>query len=130
MKEIKAIDPVYIDEFDIYVNPYLTYDQIQQIVNAVIKFDTWAEREQNIDLLVLYHATDIGKEKIEELGHDVLLQSGLISAVNKQVMNLYSIHEAIEYTESTVRALAQIVKMLPEKMKDIEKVIQRGANKK
>ena len=130
MKEIKPIDPIYIDEFDIYVNSYLTYDQIQQIVNAVIKFDTWAEREQNIDLLVLYHATDIDKEKIEELGHDVLLQSGLISAVNRQVMNLYSIHEAIEYTESTARALAQIVKMLPEKMKDIEKVIQRGANKK
>lgn len=130
MKEIKAIDPIYIDEFDIKVSSYLTYSQIQQIANAVIKFDTWAERKQNIDLLVLYHATDIGRDKIEELGHDVLLQSGVIDAVNSKIMNTYDIYKAIEYTESTSRALSQIIKMMSEKMKETKKVRNSGTSKK
>lgn len=130
MKEIKAIDPIYIDEFDIKVSSYLTYSQIQQIANAVIKFDTWAERKQNIDLLVLYHATDVGRDKIEELGHDVLLQSGVIDAVNSKIMNTYDIYKAIEYTESTSRALSQIIKMMSEKMKETKKVRNSGTSKK
>lgn len=131
MKEIKVITPVYLDEFDVYVNPYLTYGQIQQIVNAVIKFDKWAEREQNIDLLVLYHATDIGKEKIEELGHDVLLQSGLIDAVYEQIVNIDDINKALVYTESLQRALTLIAKELPKTMEPImEKVKSRGISSK
>ena len=64
---------------DFAVNRYLTYAQIQQIVNAVEKAaqtdDGWATRETNIDMLVLYHATNLGKEKLEEIGHETLLQS-------------------------------------------------------
>lgn len=130
MKEIEIITPVYLEEFDINVNSYLTYYQIQQIVNAVIKFDKWAERKQNIDLLVLYYTTDIGKDKIEEFGHDVLLQSGLIDEVKTQIKNVGQIYEAIEYTESTQRALSQILKQLPELSKKLEKVGKIGASKK
>ena len=130
MKEIKALAPVYIEKFDIHVNPYLTYDQIQQIISAVIKMENWSERQQNIDIGVLYHTTDLTKEQIEEIGHDKLLQSGLIDAVLMRVSNVNKIYEGVEYTESTPRALAQIIKILPEKMKEIEEVIKRGSNKK
>ena len=130
MKEIKGINPIYIDEFDIAVNPYLTYSQIQQIVNAVIKFDKWAERQQNIDLLVLYHATDIDKESIEEVGHDKLLQSGLIDAVFGQIINIDKIYKGIEYTESTSRALNQIAKILPHKLQEIEKEVGKNVKSK
>ena len=130
MKEIKKLDPIYLEKFGIEVNPYLTYAQIQQIVNGVIKFDTWAERQQNIELLVLYHATDIGKEIIEEIGHETLLQSGLIDAVFMRVVNTDKIYKAIEYTESVGRALSQIVKILPEKIKEIEKAVESGKGKK
>ena len=130
MKEIKKLEPIYLEKFGIEVNPYLTYAQIQQIVNGVIKFDTWAERQQNIELLVLYHATDIGKEIIEEIGHETLLQSGLIDAVFMRVVNTDKIYKAIEYTESVGRALSQIVKILPEKIKEIEKAVESGKGKK
>lgn len=130
MKEIKKLEPIYLEKFGIEVNPYLTYAQIQQIVNGVIKFDTWAERQQNIELLVLYHTTDMGKEAIEEIGHDVLLQSGLIDAVFMRVVNTDKIYKAIEYTESVGRALSQIVKILPEKIKEIEKAVESGKSKK
>ena len=125
MKEIKAMDKVYLEEFDVYVNPYLTYAQIQAIVNGVKSLDSWAEREQNIDMCVLAFATDIPTEKLEEVGHDVLLQSGLINAVCGEIKNLFSVYEAIEYTESTKRALAQIIKALPKYQEQLDAVVKK-----
>ena len=128
MKEIKAMDKVYLEEFDVYVNPYLTYAQIQAIVNGVKGLDSWAEREQNIDMCVLAFATDIPTEKLEELGHDALLQSGLINAVCGEIKNLFSVYEAIEYTESTKRALAQIIKALPKYQEQLDAVVKKYGN--
>lgn len=125
MKEIKAMDKVYLEEYDVYVNPYLTYAQIQAIVNGVKGLDSWAEREQNIDMCVLAFATDIPTEKLEEVGHDVLLQSGLINAVCGEIKNLFSVYEAIEYTESTKRALAQIIKALPKYQEQLDAVVKK-----
>ena len=125
MKEIKAMDKVYIEEFDVYVNPYLTYAQIQAIVNGVKSLDSWAERKQNIDMCVLAFATDIPTEKLEEVGHDALLQSGLINAVCGEIKNLFSVYEAIEYTESTKRALAQIIKALPKYQEQFDAVVKK-----
>ena len=125
MKEIKAMDKVYLEEFDVYVNPYLTYAQIQAIVNGVKSLDSWAEREQNIDMCVLAFATDIPTEKLEDVGHDALLQSGLINAVCGEIKNLFSVYEAIEYTESTKRALAQIIKALPKYQEQLDAVVKK-----
>lgn len=130
MKEIKNYTPIYLEKYDIHVNRYLTYAQIQQIVNAVIKFDTWAERQQNIDMLILYHATDIGAEKLEKIGIDNLLCSGVVINVKDCIQNYYDILDAIEYTESTQRALAQIVHKLPEYSKQIEDMIKNGSKNK
>ena len=125
MKDIKAMDKVYLEEFDVHVNPYLTYAQIQAIVNGVKGLDSWAEREQNIDMCVLAFATDIPTEKLEELGHDALLQSGLINAVCGEIKNLFSVYEAIEYTASTKRALAQIIKALPKYQEQLDAVVKK-----
>ena len=125
MREIKAMDKVYLEEYDVYVNPYLTYAKIQAIVNGVKSLDSWAEREQNIDMCVLAFATDIPTDKLEEVGHDALLQSGLINAVCGEIKNLFSVYEAIEYTESTKRALAQIIKALPKYQEQLDAVVKK-----
>ena len=119
MKEIKGNQTVYLEDYDITVNKYLTYAQIQQIANAVVAAsvndsdDTWANRETNIDMLMLYHATDIGKEKLEEIGHDTLLTSGLIEAVRYRIENLYNVDDAIDYIENNQRAINKMLKSLP-----------------
>ena len=124
MKEIKGNQTVYLEDYDITVNKYLTYAQIQQIANAVVAAsandadDTWANRETNIDMLVLYHATDIGKEKLEEIGHDDLLTSGLIQAVREQIKNYYEIFEAIDYIENNQRAINKLLKSLPKVLEE------------
>ena len=124
MKEIKGNQTVYLEDYDITVNKYLTYAQIQQIANAVVAAsandadDTWANRETNIDMLMLYHATDIGKEKLEEIGHDVLLTSGLIEAVRYSIENLYEINDAIDYIENNQRAIGKLLKSLPKVLEE------------
>lgn len=128
MKEIKAMDKAYIEEYDVYVNHYLTYAQIQAIVNGVKGLDSWAERQQNIDMCVLAFATDIPTEKLEEIGHDLLLQSGLIDEVMWRIRNINSVYEAIEYTESTKRALAQIIKALPKYQEQLDAVVKKYGN--
>ena len=124
MKEIKGNRTVYLEDYDVTVNKYLTYAQIQQIANAVVAAsandadDTWANRETNIDMLVLYHATDIGKEKLEEIGHDNLLTSGLIEAVKYRIKNLYDINEAIDYIENNQRVINKLLKSLPKVLEE------------
>ena len=124
MKEIKGNQTVYLEDYGITVNKYLTYAQIQQIANAVVAAsvndseDTWANRETSIDMLMIYHATDIGKEKLEEIGHDALLTSGLIEAVRYRINNLYNIDEAIDYIENNQRAINKMLKSLPKILED------------
>ena len=124
MKEIKGNQTVYLADYDITVNKYLTYAQIQQIANAVVAAsmndsdDTWANRQTNIDMLMLYHATDIGKEKLEEIGHNDLLTSGLIDAVRYRIENIYSVNDAIDYIENNQRAINKLLKSLPKVLEE------------
>ena len=124
MKEIKGNQTVYLEHYGVMVNYYLTYAQIQQIANAVVASsaddleDTWANRQTNIDMLMLYHATDIAKEELEKVGHDDLLTSGLIQAVREQIKNYYEIFEAINYIEDNQRAIGKLLKSLPKILED------------
>ena len=125
MKELKGIDSIYLEDYDIKVNKYLTEAQIQQIVNAIIQFDTWAEREENKNILVLYHATDMTKDDIEKYSYDILQSSGLIDAVIKNIDNYEEINKAVNWTEGMNRTLNQIAKELGKMMKNHEKTSKK-----
>lgn len=115
MKDIKNINRVYLDEYEVYVNPYLDYAQIQQIVKGAVIAVNWAEKQTNIDMLMLYHATDIGKEVLEQYNHETLLQSGLIDEVKKNIRNLDQLYQAIEWTEGSnnlQRTLGKLIEQL------------------
>ena len=125
MKELKGIDSIYLEDYDIKVNKYLTEAQIQQIVNAIIQFDTWAEREENKNILVLYHATDMTKDDIEKYPYDILQSSGLIDTVVKNIDNYEEINKAVNWTEGMSRTLNQIAKELGKMMKNHEKTSKK-----
>ena len=126
MKEIKNIEKIYLEKFDIYVDPYLTYEQIQQIIRAIVSQEDWAVRQQIIDMLILYHLTDVSQEELEKVGHDDLLKSGLIDEVKAAVKNLNQIQDALDYTQSLPRALKQIADKLPEFKKIIQEAIVKN----
>lgn len=125
MKELKGNDQKYLEDYEVKVNIYLTEAQIQQIVNAIIQFDTWAERQENKNILVLYHATDMTKDDIEKYSYDVLQSSGLIDAVVSKIANYEEIDKAIAWTEGMNRTLNQIAKELGKMMKNHEKASKK-----
>lgn len=117
---------VHSTTYDINIRQYLTYAQIQQIVNAVEmtskEDDSWSARQTNIDMLVLLHATDIGKEKLEEVGHEMFVMSGLMDCVRDNVINIDEVYNALDYTESLTRAGYKL-------LKDASKVVKTDAFK-
>lgn len=129
MKDIKAKNKIIVDEYGIEVNPYLTYAQIQQIINSVCAFENWSDRQQNMDMLILYHTTDIGKDNIEKMGHDLLKNSGLIDEVYKRIVNISQVYEGIKYTESIERSLSSIVKKFPKMFDKINEVQKKHGTK-
>lgn len=130
MKEIKKENKLYLSDYDINVSPYLTYAEIQTIANKVKSLDSWAEREETIDMYVLYFATDIGKANIDNYNHDAWLKSGIIDVVKSCIKNLEQITEAIKYEESPMRILMQISKEMPEFSKKLDEVLKDAPSKK
>lgn len=118
MKEITVLKPVYLEKYDVNVEQYITLGQIQQIVTSLKNFKTWGERQTNIDMLLLFHVTDIPAEELNKITHDDLLKSGLIDAVKEVVINYSDIEKAINQTESMRNAIIQIAEMFKSALTD------------
>lgn len=129
MKEIKR-KIYYNEEFDVNVNYYLTYAEIQAIADSVVKLESWAERQTNIDMLVLKYVTDIPMEELQKQGHDILLASGLIEEVMCSVKNIDQLYEAISYATSMNKFIGDVIKLWPKYQKQIEGVIKDGTKRK
>lgn len=131
MKEnVKAFESVELADYGIHVNRYLTYSQIQSIVDGLKKLNTWAERQQSIDMCILYFATDLKKEEIENHDHDYWLKTGIIEAVNDRIENIYQLNEAIEYEESLKKAIVQISRELPRFSNKVDEVMKNASSGK
>lgn len=119
MKELKELSCIYLKDFDVEVYPYLSLSQIQKIINEVLLVDNFEERESIIDYLILCYCTNIGQKTIEDLGPDIIIQSGLMDEVKKNIKNLDKLIEGIQYHESTGKALRMIAKNIPEDFNEI-----------
>lgn len=123
MKELKE-EIYYSKDFDIEVKKYLTYAQIQKIVETTIKYKTWAERQTNIDMMVLCYTTNIGVDKIQEIGIDKLVMTGLVDEVYYAVVNYDKIYDGIQYHESVAKALFELSEKLPELKNTLQKELK------
>lgn len=100
-------------EMDIkIVKEYLTYAQIQQICDATLTLETWSEREENIDMLVMLYTTDAGLDKLKGLGHENLLAAGVVDMVRNGVKNFDRIYDAIQFAESPLHYADKLIKLL------------------
>jgi len=118
MKELIALKDKYLEDYDVHVKCYLTYDQIQDIVMAVSNCDNFNQREQTKDYLLLTYATDIPHEEIDKLGPDDFLTSGLTDCVKSNIENLCKIDEGIAYQESISKIIRDMAKMIPDDLGD------------
>lgn len=119
MKELKELKDIYLEEFDIHVKRYLTISQIQKIIDEALMVGNFEERESIIDYLTLCYCTDIGQKEIDELGPDILIQSGLMDKVKESIINWNKLNEGLVYHESTGRALRMIAKQMPDNWGDL-----------
>lgn len=126
--EIKA--SISFDEYDIKVAPYLTYSQIQAIVDSTKKFNSWAERQQNIDMCILHFATDISDEEIEAHDHDYWLGTGIVKCVEDCIDNIYQLYDAIAYEESLKKSISTLIREIPEFNQKVDEVMKNASGKK
>ena len=120
-------EPVEIKEYGIKVNQYLTYSQIQSIVDGLKKLDSWAERQQSIDMCILYFATDLKKEEIEAHDYDYWLKTGIIEEVYDRIENIFQIYDAIKYEESLQKSITQIARELPRFSNKVDEVMKNAS---
>lgn len=116
--KIEAMKPVYLEDYDINVKRYLDYAEVQNIANEAIQHQSWSEREQIIDYMLLVYATDINKQEIDTLEHDVFAQSGMMDKIKSCILNYSNIEEAIKFEESWFKQIGMIYKSLPEIVKE------------
>lgn len=129
MEKLETIK-IHFGDYDISVNRYLTYAQIQSIVNQARQFESWADRQQCIDMLVLAFATDISKKELDSHNHDYWLTIGLIPNIEQHIENYIQIEDALKYEESPVRILLQLAKEIPEFNKKVDAVMKSATSKK
>ena len=129
MEKLETIK-IHFGDYDISVNRYLTYAQIQSVVNQARQFESWADRQQCIDMLVLAFATDISKKELDSHNHDYWLTIGLIPNIEQHIENYIQIEDALKYEESPVRILLQLAKEIPEFNKKVDTVMKSATSKK
>lgn len=130
MKEIKAREKIYLEDYDIYVTPYLSYEQIEKIIYNMHTQQNYTDRLKIRDLMVLAYCTDIGNEKIDEIGHEVLYSSGLVDKVLSLVENEYLVTAGLRWGESIEHAISEISKKMPDFLDKYKKVIEFANSKK
>lgn len=124
------MDKIHLEQYGVDVRRYLSYAEIQTIADGCVALQTWSERQQNIDMLVLHFAAGIPVEELEKNGHDYYLQSGMIDAVSARVDNIFQIEEAIKFAESPIRLLSQLAKEMPEFSRKVDEVMQNAERQK
>lgn len=124
------MDKTHLEEYGVDVKRYLSYAEIQSIADGCVELQTWADRQQNLDMLVMHFAAGIPVEELEKNGHDYYLQSGMIDAVSACVTNIFQIEEAIKFTESPVRLLSQLAKEIPEFSRKVDEVMKDAGSQK
>lgn len=124
MKELQKATNIYLEEYGVYVTPYLTLEQIDLIIKGICALENseFSERKMCEDGLILYYATDIGQEVIESVPYEDLAGSGLITAVKSKIKNIDLVKEGIAFAESFSRNLSLLTpKIMPivEKARDL-----------
>lgn len=126
MKEIHELKMTYLDKYDVNVKPFLTYAEIQTIVNAIPADVTWSVRQVIIDKFILGFCTDIEDDELNKMNPDELFGCGLVGAVKNAVWNMDDLYAAIDYEGSATRLIGKLMTELPKYTKQLEEKIKDG----
>lgn len=122
MKEIKMPKEMYFEEYDLYVRPYLTLEEVISIGELVVQADNPIEQEMTIAMNTLICCTKLTAEDFqapevedeEEVDVDVLdigdiMISGMWGAIKDEIANISMVYDYVRYFESPQIAIAKFL---------------------
>ena len=122
MKEIKMPKEMYFEEYDLYVRPYLTLEEVVSIGELVVQADNPVEQEMTIAMNTLICCTELTAEDFqapeaegeEEANVDVLdigdiMISGMWDEIKFEIDNISMIYDYVRYFESPQIAIAKFL---------------------
>ena len=126
MKEIKMPKEMYFEEYDLYVRPYLTLEEVVSIGELVVQADNPIEQEMTIAMNTLICCTKLTAEDFqapeaedeedvaEDANVDVLdigdiIISGMWDAIKLEISNISMVYDYVRYFESPQIAIAKFL---------------------
>ena len=122
MKEIKMPKEMYFEEYDLYVRPYLTLEEVVSIGELVVQADNPIEQEMTIAMNTLICCTKLTAEDFqapeaegeEDADIDVLdigeiMISGMWGAIKDEIANISMVYDYVRYFESPQIAIAKFL---------------------
>ena len=122
MKEIKMPTEMYFEEYDLYVRPYLTLEEVVSIGELVVQANNPIEQEMTIAMNTLICCTKLTAEDFqapesedeEEANADVLdigdiIISGMWDEIKFEIDNISMVYDYVRYFESPQIAIAKFL---------------------
>lgn len=109
MKKI-GITSTYIEEFDVYVNTYMTLSEVELIAKKMMLGKTYTEEILIRDNLIVKLLTNITDEEGDD--YDYLVNSGLMDKILNSIKNLHLIDEYINHARNTSFAVITFLNTL------------------
>ena len=122
MKEIKMPKEMYFEEYDLYVRPYLTLEEVVSIGELVVQADNPIEQEMTIAMNTLICCTKLTAEDFqapeaegeEDADVDVLdigeiMISGMWDTIKSEISNISMVYDYVRYFESPQIAIAKFL---------------------
>ena len=122
MKELKMPKEMYFEEYDLYVRPYLTLEEVVSIGELVVQADNPIEQEMTIAMNTLICCTKLTAEDFqapesegeEDADADVLdigeiMISGMWDTIKSEISNISMVYDYVRYFESPQIAIAKFL---------------------
>lgn len=118
--ELKRPANIYLEDLEIEIIPFLTWEVIKYIGDVLIQLDdTYDVREISKHALILKFCTDLTDDEISGLDFETIWANGYIDEIESHIRNIDKIDEYIEHETNPNKEMCKL-------LKELEKLIESG----
>lgn len=118
--ELKRPANIYLEDLEIEIIPFLTWEVIKYIGDVLIQLDdTYDVREVFKHALILKFCTDLTDDEISGLDFETIWANGYIDEIESHIRNIDKIDEYIEHETNPNKEMCKL-------LKELEKLIESG----
>lgn len=118
--ELKRPANIYLEDLEIEIIPFLTWEVIKYIGDVLIQLDdTYDVREVSKHALILKFCTDLTDDEISGLDFETIWANGYIDEIESHIRNIDKIDEYIKHETNPNKEMCKL-------LKELEKLIESG----